>query len=331
MTTSSSWNFSLTASQVIQSAYEDLGVVVSGGTVATADSTMALQRLNMLAKQWQGDSDLAPGMKVWTRQRITLFLAVGQQSYLVGPATTDARASTQVGRTTISADEAAAQTVLSITSNTDNTSYPGTTITMTNGDFIGIELNDGTIQWTTISGTPSTTATVSNALTAAASAGNFVWWFTSRAQRFPFIEFAALRDENFNDTPLDIYTQVQQYEMNVSKFADGSPTCILVEPQRIATRVTLDLQPTDITKQIYMSVLYPAEDYDATTDDIAFPQEWFAALSWELAFRLSPSKRSNWTPVMEANRRNALLMARSVNPEKSALYFAPNAGWGQSG
>lgn len=316
----------MTAANVIQDAYENLGILAPGVSPSSAQSTRALRTLNLLAKQWQGNSDFAPGLKVWTRQRVTLFLAVGQQSYLVGPATTDSRASTQVGRTTISADEAAAQTVLSITSNTDTTSYPGTTITMTNGDFIGIELNDGTIQWSTISGTPGITVTVNNALTAASSAGRYVWWFTSKAQRFPHIEFAALRDKNFNDTPLDIYRQVQEYEQTVSKFADGSPTAILVEPLTLNTRITLNSQPTDIEKQLYLTVLYPAEDYDATTDDIAFPQEWYAALSWELAFRLStPTNR--WTQTMQDNRSNALTMARSVNPEMSTMYFAPNAGW----
>ena len=314
----------MTAAQVIAAAYEDLGILAPGVSPTTAQSTRALSRLNMLVKQWQGNSDLAPGLKVWTRQRVTLFLAVGQQSYLVGPAATDARASTQVGRTTISADEAAAQTVLSITSNTDITSYPGTTLTMTSGDLIAIELNDHTLQWTTISGTPAMTVTVNNALTAAASAGRFVWWFTSRAQRFPLLEFASLRDSNFNDTPLDIYSQVQQYDSTVSKFADGTPTALLVEPLTLNTRITLNSQPTDITQQIFMTVLYPAEDYDATTDDIAFPQEWYAALSWELAFRLStPTNR--WTDTMQANRQSALAMARSANPETSALFFAPNA------
>lgn len=324
MTTSFSWNFSMSASDVIQSALEDLGIVVAGGTPQTADSTMARQRLNMIVKQLQSDSDFTPGLKVWTRQRVTLFQALGQQSYLVGPASTDSRASTQVGRTTISAAEAAAQTIISITSNTDVTSYPGTTITMTSGDIVGIELNDGTIQWTTISGTPGITMTINNALTAASSAGRFVWWFTSRAQRFPYIEFAALRDSNFNDTPLDIYTQVQQYEATVAKFADGDPTVILVEPLRLNTRITLNSQPIDITKQIFMTVLYPAEDYDSSADDIAFPQEYYRLLSWELAWAMSPSK-GRWTQTMQDNLNDARLKARSLNPEKSILYFAPNA------
>jgi len=325
MTSSSSWDFSMTAAQVIQSAFEDLGVVVAGGTVQTADSTMALQRLNMIVKQLQGDSDFSPGIKIWTRQRITLFLAIGQQTYTVGPAATDSRASTLVGRTTISADEAAAQTVISITSNTDVTSYPGTTITMTNGDIVGIQLNDGTIQWTTISGTPGITMTISNALTAASSAGKYVWWFTSRAQRFPEIEFAALRDSNFNDTQLGVYTQVQEYENTVAKFSDSDPTSILVEPLRLNTRIILNSQPTDVTKQIFLTVLYPAEDYDSSANDIAFPQEYFRLLSWELAWAISPSKGGRWTQTMQDNLNDARMKARSLNPEKSVLYFQPNA------
>jgi hypothetical protein len=281
----------------------------------------------MIVKQHQGRSDGAPGLKLHTRQRITLFLAVGQQTYLVGPAATDSRSSTQVGRTTISNAEAAGQTVISITSNIDITSYPGTTITMTSGDFVGIELDDGTIQWTTISGTPAVTMTINNALTDSAAAGNFVWWFTSRAQRFPYLENAVLRNSDFNDTPLDVFTQVQQYEANVAKFADGDPVCILVEPLRLNTRITLDSQPTDITKQLYLTVFYPSEDYDSLSDDIAFPQEAFNFLHWELAFALSPSV-GRWTPEMTQLRTEARSMYLNLNPENSVMYFQPNAGFG---
>jgi hypothetical protein len=323
LATSASWDYSRTAAQLIAGVYEDLGVIVPGGTVASADETLALARLNYIAKQYQGRSDGAPGLKVHTRQRITLLLAKGQQSYLIGPASTDARSSTAVGRTTLSADEAAAQTTISITSNTDTTSYPGTTITMTASDFIGIQLNDGTIQWTTISGTPATTADLAAGLTGAASAGNYVWWFTSRAQRFPYIESAVLRDENFKDVPLDVYTQAEEYDQGVAdKYADGKPTSILVEPLRIATRVTLNSQPTDVTDTIVLTVYYPSEDYDAAANDLAFPQEAIRFLHWELAFALAPSV-GRWTPEMERNRNEARQLYLNLNPENSVLHFRP--------
>jgi hypothetical protein len=317
--TSGSWDYSRTAAQLIAGVYEDLGMVSPGQSISSADETMALSRLNYIVKQYQGRSDGAPGLKIHTRQRITLMLAKGQQSYLIGPASTDARSSTAIGRTTLSADEAASQTTLSITSNTDTTSYPGTTITMTASDFIGIELNDGTIQWTTISGTPATTADLAAGLTGAASAGNYVWWFTSRAQRFPYIESAVLRDENRKDVPLDIYTQAEQYDQGVAdKYADGKPTAILVEPLTTSTRVTLNSQPTDVTDTIVLTVYYPSEDYD----DIAFPQEAIRFLHWELAFALAPSL-GRWTPEMEMNRKEARQLYFGLNPENSVLYFQP--------
>lgn len=323
MATSGSWDFGQTATQLIQAAYEDVGVVPPGVAASAAEIALALSRLNTIVKQYQGTADGAPGLKVHTRQRISLMLAKGQQTYLIGPAATDARSTLQLGRTTISADEASGQTVLSITSNTDTTSYPGTTITMTASDFIGIELNDGTIYWSTISGTPAATATVAVAITGAASAGNYVWWFTARAQKFPVIESAVLRDENFNDTPLAVYREARQYDQGVvAKQADGDPTALLVEPLRLNTRVTLNSQPTDVTKQIVLTVFYPSEDYDAVGDDIAFPQEALEFLRLELMFKLG-GPTGMWTPILELARKEAKAIYLSVNPETSDLYFQP--------
>lgn len=324
MATSGSWDYGLTAANIIDMAVENIGVLNSGGTIVAADQTLALRRLNVIAKMYQGKSDNSPGLKIHTRQRITLMLAKGQQSYLIGPASTDARASTAIGRTTISANEAAGQTVLSITSNTDTTTYPGTTITMTASDIVGIELDDGTIQWTTISGTPAATMTVGVALTGAAAAGNYVWWFTSRAQRFPVLESAVLRNENYNDIPLSVYKDAIQYDMGVvDKYADGTPTSILFEPLRIATRITLGSQPTDVTDTIVLTALYPSEDYDATTNDIAYPQEAFRFLSWELSFEIHPAFGVTWTAAMEKLRQEARAEWMNLNPENSFLYFRP--------
>lgn len=324
MSTSGSWNYSLTATQLINIAMENIGVLSAGETLSAEDQDFALKRLNLLVKQWQGQADMAPGLKLWTRQRVTLFLAKGQQTYTIGPASTDSRATTQYGRTTISAAEAIGQTVISITSNVDTTTYPGTTVTMTNADIVGIELDDGTIQWTTISGTPAATMTIANSLTVAASSGNYVYWFTSRAQRMPQVDTAVLRDENSIDMPLEIYREASQYDAGITdKTADGDPISVLIEPLRLNTRVTFNYQPTDVTKQVLFTGYYPAEDYDSITDDIAFPQEWFDALAWELGFRSAPSFGRPWTDQMEMVRKETLSMARQVNPAGSSLFFMP--------
>ena len=329
MATSGSWDYSVTAAQIITAAAENLSVIPAGGTVASADSASMLVRLNFIAKQWQGNADMAQGLKVHTRQRLTLFLAKGQQRYTVGPASTDARCSAAYGRTTLSAAEAIGQTTISITSNTDTTTYPGTTVTMTNADIVGIVQNDDTIHWTTISGTPGATMTIAVGTTVAANAGNYVYWFTSRAQRFPVIESAVLREFDTStfgratDIPLSIYRSVEEYDALTDKTGSGDPTAILVEPLRLNTAVTLNSQPSKTNKVVNMSVLYPAEDYDATSNDIAFPQEWFAALEWELTLRCLPMFPQDWTPAMEKNYQNATLIARQVNEANTTMHFEP--------
>lgn len=320
MATSNSWDFGQTGTQLIQAAYEDLGIVIPGGTISSARSTLALDRLNKIIKQYQATADGAPGIPIYTRNRISLVLAKGQQSYLIGPAATDARCSALLGRTTV-ATAYVSGTSLSVSAITDTTSYPGTTISMTSADFIGVVLSDGSIGWTTLNGTPgSSPVTLTAGFSLGAASGNYVYWFTSRAQRFPVLESALIRYSGFNDTPLYVYADARQYDQGVSnKQADGQPTSILVEPLRLNTRVTFDSQPTDVTQQIVMTVLYPSEDMDAAANDIAFPQEGYRFLHWELAFALSPIYR--WTPEMEKQRTEAKAIYLNLNPENSVLHF----------
>ena len=326
MATSGSYDYSVTAANIITAAMEDIGVLDPGQTINSNDQATCLRRLNFIAKQWQGKADMAQGLKVHTRQRVTVFLAKNQNQYLVGPAATDNHATTQYGRTTLSAAEAAGQTTLSITATTDTTTYPGTTVTMTASDKIGIVQTDGTLFWTTISSTGAgPTVVVGDALSVGAASGAYVYWYTSKAQRFPHCETAVLRNSDIVDVELPRYIDVQQYEQGISnKTQTGDPINLLIEPIRLSTRVTTDFYPQDVTKQLRLTVLYPAEDYDAVADDIAFPQEWFAALEWELALRIAPTFGADWTQSMQQNYTQATAIARELNPENSSAFFQPN-------
>ena len=319
MSTSGSYDFSMTAANVIQSAYEDTGYVVPGGTVDTASVTMALSRLNQIVKQWQGKADHFPGLKVWTRQRLTLFPVSGQARYLVGPASSDDRATAAPVVTLLTANKAANATSVTVTSTTG----------MTAADQIGFVTSVGTIGWTTITSVDSATGlTLPSNSVVAANSGAVVYTYTNKAQRFVDLEAVKLRDWSTPTQPIDIdvdvYTDVGQYEAVPQKLAPGDPLTILVEPMRLNTVVTCNFASTNMYKTLRMTVIYPAEDYDSSTgaDDIAFPQEWYAALSWELAFRLSPSI-GQWTELMQNNRVNALNMAVSLNPDNTSMHFEP--------
>lgn len=323
MATSGSFDYSLTANDIIVAAAEDIKVLEGGESLTSEDYAVFLRTLNMLVKQWSGMGDFAPGLKAFSRKRVAMWLAKGQQQYTLGPNSSDSRCSIAWGRTTISAAEASGQTTISITSNTDTTTHPGSTITMTASDIVGIQQDDGIIHWSTISGTPSSTMDIAAALTAAASAGNYVWWFTARAQRPEYVESAVLRSSDYTDTPLVLNVIGEDYDLGITdKYGDGEPVMVTIEPQRLNTRVILDSQPTDVTDIIVFTVLYPMEDYDNSsgTDDIAYPQVWLSALELELAARCAPKFEKPWTKDLETRRMEAMTIARNQFPQNSSAY-----------
>src|SRR3990167_6427474 len=121
MPTSGSWDYSVTALQVITSSAEDIGVIANGQSLDPDDLATMLRNLNFLVKQWQGTSDKFPGLKVWTRQRLVIFPVADQVRYLVGPASTDDSASVNSLATTLGAAKADSATAITVTSTTGMT------------------------------------------------------------------------------------------------------------------------------------------------------------------------------------------------------------------
>ncbi len=56
MATSGSYDFGLTAAQLVGRAAKNLGILEAGGTINTNDETDLLQTLNVIAKEFQGTS-----------------------------------------------------------------------------------------------------------------------------------------------------------------------------------------------------------------------------------------------------------------------------------
>lgn len=316
MALSNSFDLTSTAADVIQAALEDLQVVIAGESVDSDDQALALRALNKLVKQWSNPADGSPGMKVWLRKQVYLFLAEGTREYLMGPS--GVRAAESYNTTTIDAAEANGQTVISVAATTN----------MANSDIIGIELDDGSLHWSTVSSfVAGDTVTIAAAITAAAAVGNRVFYYTPvNSQNYlPFrpleVLSAMLREYNsdgeaVDSVKLDVYSREQlgAFEEVSNKADMADPTCMFVEPRITQTRITLDAAAENVNKLIRMVVLSPADDLDAASDTIAFPPEWFAALEWELAKRIAPAFGKTWTQGHQENWTQATTIARAINP-----------------
>lgn len=312
MATSGSYDFSVTASTVITEALEQIGILSNGGTVDSNDETSLLRTLNMMVKQWSGNFDFAPGLKAFSRKTGFVFLQKNTGSYSLGTG----NASLSYVSTTMRIAGVTNDTTLEITSSTG----------MTAADYIGIELDSGSIQWTTIgSVTDGDTIVISAGLTSAAAVGNRIFTYTAKLPRPLYIESVQVRDTSSVDTP--IYEMTRGYYDSIgSKGTDAFPSYYLYENTLTNGTLYLDAEPSDVTNVLRIVFYVPAEDYDAVANDIAYPQEWYLPLALGLA-KLAAGKFNSalWTDLHESNLTSALAIARSSYAENTDVYFQPEA------
>lgn len=311
MATSNSRNFTQTRDDIIKDAFEDAGIYGANETVEDLDIQKANRLLNKMIKAWQSKN-----VGLWKVKEGALFPAYNQASYDIGLTSTD-HFTTSYKSTTISADEAAAQTVLSLTSTTG----------MTAADNIGIELDDGTRQWTTIVSVDSSTqVTVTDALTGAAASGNTVIAYTSKINRPLEIPNARRMDlTTASETKLEKKTHAQYFELN-NKTQTGSPNLYHYDRQLTLSKLYLWSVPSNVNEIIKFTYHDVIEDFDNPTDNADFPEEWLEPITDGLAWRLSKSgygvpkeKRDE----LQATAERSFELAKSFDTELGSLQVVP--------
>jgi hypothetical protein len=144
---------------------------------------------------------------------------------------------------------------------------------------------------------------------------------------------AWLRDNTSNvDIPMRIITS-QEYFMLGNKETSGMPIQIYYEPLRDDGILHVFPTPTSYeqtNKTLYILYQRPFEDFDASTDNPDFPQEWYDAVTYGLATRLAPeygvsiSDRKTLWQEMSIIKQEAL----NFGLEEGSLFFGvERRGW----
>jgi hypothetical protein len=310
VSTSGVVTYSVNEADIIKDALIEIGYLDPTETPSANDITTARRKLNLLVKQWVSQIDFAPGLKMWTRRTGYLFLQSGQSRYTLGPSGDNATET--YASTTLSASAAASDSTVTVTSATGiATTY-----------YIGVELDSGSIQWTTVNGAPvGSTVTLTDVLTGAASSGNRVFCYQTKVRR-PFdLLTGSLRDTDGSDAPIDVGMTLAEYESIPSKGTDGSPSRLYFEAQRTNAVVYLDCEPDDVTKVIRLVYLSYIEDFSAQTDDADFPAEWSRPLCLQLANDCCRPFGRNPPPTLKQDLMEALAMARKAYPDTTVLSY----------
>jgi len=313
MTTSGSTNWVLNRNEIISSALRKLRIINASGTAAGSDITTGAEALNALIKSWQVKP--AGGVTLWFDSEVCLFLTKDAQSYTLGPTGGHCCLLSDAVATTLTATAAISATALTVVSNAG----------IAASDYLGVELDNGTLYWSTQSGAPggSTGLTLASGVTSAASSGNYVFSYTTKITRPIEILEARTRDTSDSDMPLTIHEGRREFMAITDKTSSGLATDLYLSPT--ITNSTLYAWPVadDVQQRIVMTVRRVVEDFDSSTDNFDGPPEALRALIWNLAVELAPEYNKEVPQAVAAIAADTYNDLFNFYRKREPVYFSP--------
>lgn len=310
MAVSGSIDFNDTRNTIITDALILCGAIEEGESPSAAADAYAGRQLDRMVKMWAAD-----GVHLWMTDECVLHLAKSTTTYSIGTGGAHATTDGDAVKTELASDAAASATSLTVDSITG----------ISDGDNIGIVLDDGTIDWDTVSGSPSgSTVTLTTGLTSAASTDNHVYAYTSKIDRPLRIRNVRRRGEDGNDVPIFVFSR-QEYFDTPNKTGEAPVVQVYYDPQLTTGTLYCWPTPDSANDRLFMTCDLPIDDFDSSSDSPDFPQEWLDALVWNLAARVGPSYS---TPEPDYSRILATSLGmyeavKNFNVEPASVYFAP--------
>ena len=270
MATSGSTDFSIDRDTLIKESMEILNAYDPISTM-TADEIWSCSRtLNIMLKAMQAD-----GLQLWKQTEVHLFMEADKIKYTLS--TSGDNATISHTETAMRVAGAASATTLEVDSTTG----------MTAGDYIGIELDDDTMHWTTVSSVTDTdTVVITTGLASASAIDNVIYFFTNKIPKPLRINNALIHHKSSgNDVELNIVSREEYWNLGV-KTSEGIVNQIYFDPRRDDSEVRVFPEPTSVTDYIILVCHLPFEDFDSGANTPDFPQEWLECVVWGLATRL---------------------------------------------
>ena len=269
MAVSGTNTFSQTRNDIINRALSILGVKTRGRALTAEEVNEASDALNLFVKGLKSE-----GVYLWKYAEGTLFLTVGQESYLIDGST--ANATESFTQTTTSAAASSGATAIVVTSATGFTA----------GYFVGVMQDNGNIFWTTVASVAGTTINLDNALPDDVSSGATVYVYQTKITRPETITSARRRDSSGYDTPLNELARSDYFNLSQKKVT-GQPTQFYYDKQLNYGTFYLYQAPDDATNTIKFTFQKMFFDFTTGNDNPDFPIEWAETLAFGLASRLT--------------------------------------------
>lgn len=307
MTVSGTNTFNLVASQIVTKALRILGVASNSRNPTAADMQNGMDTLNIMLKSWKN-----AGTYLWKTNQATLFLVNGQNSYKLDGLT--ANATDTYSETTVNGD------VISGASSIVVNDATGFVVNY----FIGIEQDDETIYWTTISSVVGNTIGLTDALTAAVSDTNQVWSYQTNLGRPERVLSARYVDSNGNLSPCTMLARDTYYNLP-NKGNTGQVTQVYYEPKLTYGTIFVYNSPSVVGSVLKFTYEVQFFDFDTLIDTADFPTEWLQTIILNVAYMLSYEYGISDEKAMriKGDAMQSLEDAQGYDRENTAIFFQP--------
>lgn len=308
-------------------------VIGSEETATGAQLANTMDAMRAMCKGWQ-----ASGIHLWCEEEGILFVQPGQTQYQIGAGSPDkVTLWDSLIQTSLTANAAAAATTISIASLTGILSDLNT---IAAGYQIGIQMADGTNFWTTVSGAPSgLVVTLADALPSPALNGALVFAYATPLYR----PLRIMGGRRYNlASRIDINIQMWSrldYQNQSNKYITGIPTAFFYDPQTgngaySQVRGIWNSWPTpqDNTNAMRFTAQRPIQDLGTLANIPDFPDEWDAALKWNLALEIGPENGcpTEQLSIIVKQAERWYTMAKDWDRESESIRFGVATSRGSS-
>lgn len=316
MAVSGSIDFNPGRDTVIYRALRMLGAYSTEGNPSATQITDASTVLNIMLKEWQTEN------LPWLRRKAYLFLNEGQSLYYLGNSGSFSHCATYYVETTLSADAASGAGTVSLTSATG----------MSSGGFLGVENDEGTIEWfyATFSGDTATLfsdvgCSAAATLTAAASSGNVVYYHTVASQiARPLDVYGAWRKTSTSEIEIDVVSRSDFFGIT-NKTSQSEILQAYYDPQQSLGELSVWPTSNSCTTKLILDIDRPIYDMDASDNTFDLPIEVMNAVAYNLALELEPEyplSPSAYAKLRDkANEKKAIMVARHSSKVPTTFYL----------
>lgn len=307
MATSNSNNFNLVTNQIIDLAYERIGVKTDYRALTAAQQQRGKTLLNILIKSW-----IAKGARLWKTKQGTLFVQPNQASYIIDGLTADVTENYVSTTTTTN--------ILSGVNIIPLSNVSGMII----GDFFGILLSNGNIFWSTITNISSLNVTINNPLTDDVNLGAVVYVYTTKISRPENIDNAQCMQSN-SELPM-VKLSRDTYRAITIKNSSGIPNRFFYDKQLNNGTLYLWQIPSNALYLINFTFQQQLFDFDNPSDTADFPVEWLKPIYLNLAKELAGFNSisdANFLALLKEDADNSLADAEGYDKENTSIYFEP--------